>query len=65
MASEVLRNIARDFSQVQPAIDEATELIAALKEAGEPTADLEAELRALKIRQKKWETMLRARNLLH
>ena len=64
MPSEVLKNIAADFKQVQPAIDEAEELIQALKDAGESTADLEAELRALKIRQKKWHTMLKNRGLL-
>lgn len=64
MPSEVLKNIAKDFHQVQPAIDEAQELITAMKEAGEPTGDMEAELRALKIRQTKWSTMLKARGLL-
>ncbi len=64
MPSEVLKNIAKDFPQVQPAVDEARELITALKEAGEPTTDLETELRALIIRKKKWETMLKARGLL-
>lgn len=64
MASEVLRNIAADFKKIQPAIEEAKELIQAMKDAGESTAEMEAELRQLTIRKDKWERMLKARNLL-
>jgi len=64
MASEVLKNVAADFKRVDPAILEAEELIAAMKEAGEDTVTMEAELRKLKIRKTKWERMLKARGLL-
>lgn len=64
MPSEVLKNIAEDFKKVEPAIAEAQELIDAMKEAGEDTATMEAELRVLKTRKTKWERMLKARGLL-
>jgi len=64
MPSEVLKNVAQDFKRVQPAIEEAEELIKAMKEAGEDTAVMEAELRKLTIRKTKWERMLKARGLL-
>ena len=61
MASEILRGIAADIKDVQVAIDEAEDLIAAMKEAGETVTEMEAELRDLKIRKTKWERMLTAR----
>ena len=64
MPSEVLKNIAEDFKRIEPAIEEAEELIAAMREAGEDTATMEAELRTLKSRKTKWERMLKARGLL-
>lgn len=64
MASEVLKNIAADFAKIDPAITEADELIQAMREAGEETAEMEAELRTLKTRKIKWERMLKARGLL-
>ena len=64
MASEVLKNIAADFAKIDPAITEADELIQAMREAGEETAEMEAELRTLKTRKTKWERMLKARGLL-
>lgn len=63
MPSEVLKNIAEDFKRVDPAIAEAEELILAMREAGEETATMEAELRTLKTRKTKWERMLKARGL--
>jgi len=64
MPSQVLKDIAEDFKRVDPAIKEAEELISAMKEAGEETVTMEAELRTLKLRKTKWERMLRARGLL-
>jgi len=64
MASEVLKNIAADFAKIEPAITEANELINAMREAGEETAEMEAELRTLITRKTKWERMLKARGLL-
>lgn len=64
MTSQILKDIAMDFDRVAPAITEAEELIAAMREAGEDTATLEAELRSLKTRKGKWERMLKARGLL-
>lgn len=64
MTSEVLKNIAGDFSRIDPAISEAEELIKALKDAGEETASMEAELRKLLMRKDKWSRMLKARGLL-
>lgn len=64
MPSEVLKNIAADFKRVNPAIKEAEELIQAMKEAGEETSGMEAELRKLKMRKDKWQRMLKARGLM-
>lgn len=64
MPSQVLKNIAEDFKRVDPAIMEAEELIAAMREAGEDTISMEAELRTLKARKTKWERMLKTRGLL-
>ena len=63
MTSQVLRDIASDFARIEPAIAEAEELIAAMREAGEETASMEADLRALKLRKGKWQRMLKARGL--
>ncbi|MBA7641290.1 hypothetical protein ES703_48967 [subsurface metagenome] len=64
MPSQVLKDIAADFKRVDPAIAEAEELIAAMREAGEDTVSMEAELRVLKTRKTKWERMLKARGLV-
>ena len=61
MANEILTGIADDMVAVDTAIDEATTLIDALKEAGEPAGDIEGELRTLKIRRDKWKGMLKSR----
>ena len=62
--SEVLKSIAEDIKTLRPQIEEAKELIAALKEAGENTTKAEQDLRSLEIRLSKWERMLKARNLM-
>jgi len=64
MANEILKGIAADIKDVQIAIDEASDLIAAMKEAGETVTELETDLRDLKIRKVKWEKMLAARGYL-
>lgn len=64
MSSEVLKTIAGDFKKVDPAIEEAEELITAMREAGEDVVSMEAELRVLKTRKTKWTRMLKARGLL-
>lgn len=63
MPSQVLKDIASDFARVEPAIQEADELIKAMREAGEDTTQMEADLRSLKLRKGKWERMLKARGL--
>lgn len=59
--NEVLAGIAADIGQINKQIEQANELIGAAREAGETTATLEADLRSLQIRKKKWEDMLKAR----
>jgi len=63
MASEILKTISGDIEAVTGKIEEAQELISALKEAGEDTSKLEIDLRTLIVRKTKWENMLRARGL--
>lgn len=61
MAQETLKQVAEDFKKAAPAIQEAEELIKAMKDAGEATSELEKDLRQLKIRHGKWQRMLTAR----
>lgn len=63
MDNEILQNIAEDIKGVNDKIEEARDLISAMKEAGEETGELETELRKLVIRKTKWENMLHARGL--
>jgi len=63
MASEILESIADDIKTVNNKIEEAQELISALKQAGEDTQQLETDLRLLIVRKTKWENMLRSRGL--
>jgi len=63
MASEILQSIGSDIKEVNNKVEEARELISAMKEAGEETAQMETELRALIVRKTKWENMLHSRGL--
>ena len=63
MANEILKNIAGDILEVNTKIEEAQDLIGAMKEAGEDVSVMEVDLRKLIIRKNRWETMLRARGL--
>jgi len=64
VANEILKGIAADIKDVQVAIDEASDLISAMKEAGETVTEMETDLRDLKIRKIKWEKMLAARGYM-
>ncbi len=64
MASEILQGIAGDIKDVQVAIDEADDLVSAMKEAGETVTELEATIRTLKTRKVKWENMLKSRGIM-
>ena len=64
MADEILKGIAADIKDVDIAIEEADNLLAAMKEAGETVTELETDLRDLKIRKVKWQKMLEARGLM-
>ena len=59
--SEVLKSIAIDLKTLEPQIAEATELVAIMKEAGESVTDMERDLRSLKIKQEKWQKILKSR----
>jgi len=63
MASEILKTIASDIHDIDGIIEEAEELISAMKEAGEETHDQVASLQLLKVRKAKWQRMLQARGL--
>lgn len=63
MPNEILKTIAGDIQEVNDKIEEARELIGAMKEAGEDTHEMEADLRLLTVRKNKWENMLHARGL--
>lgn len=61
MSDEILQGIAQDIQEVDVALDTATDLISAMKEAGEDVTTQESEIRALRMRKNKWEKMLKAR----
>ncbi len=63
MAEEILEEIAKDVHDIQFAIDRAKILISAMKEAGEDTHEMEADIRLLEVRKTKWERMLKARGI--
>lgn len=61
MAEPVLEAIVEDFKTITPELKRAKELIGVLKEAGEDTVKIEADIRNLEIRKTKWERVLAAR----
>lgn len=61
---EILKQVAQDFKVIVPKIVDAEDLIKALRDAGEDTVKMDADLRVLKQRRDKWERMLRGRGLL-
>ena len=63
MPNEILEGIAVDLKNVQGAIDEAEDLVSALKEAGEDVSEWETQIRSLKIRREKWRKMLDSRGV--
>jgi len=63
MADEILQEIASDVKDIQTAIDRAKVLISAMKEAGEDTHEMEADIRLLEVRKSKWERMLKSRGI--
>lgn len=64
MANEVLKSIADDIRNINQSIQEAEELLSAMKEAGEDTSELQADLNNAKMRKERWERMLKARGAL-
>ncbi|MBA7570546.1 hypothetical protein ES708_12298 [subsurface metagenome] len=63
MANEILEGISQDIKEVDVALIEAEDLIAAMKEAGEDVSKLETDVRDLKMRKVKWDRMLKARGI--
>ena len=63
MASEVLKQIASQFGDVEEQIKEAEELLKAMGDAGEDITTMRADISALKLRRDKWVRMLAARGL--
>lgn len=60
-SSLMFERISRDLKSIKSQYKVASDLISAMKEAGEDTAELESDLRKLEVRQDKWERMLDAR----
>ena len=61
-ASDLMfQRIARDLKAIKSQYATSSDLISAMKEAGEDVSEQESALRALEIRQDKWERMLNAR----
>lgn len=62
--NEVLRGVAEDLKEIEPKIEAARDLVNAMREAGEDVTELQADIRDLEIRKRKWERMLSARGLM-
>ncbi len=63
MATDVLRDIAAQFGDVEEQVKQAEELLKAMQDAGEDVVQMKADLSALKLRKDKWQRMLAARGL--
>lgn len=61
--NDVLTQLGGEISKINREIDETHELITALREAGEETAELESELKKTEIRKNRWQNMLEARGI--
>ncbi len=57
----VLEGVAEDIKTISKELDRAKSLTTVLKEAGEDVSKVEADIRNLEIRKKKWERVLNAR----
>lgn len=63
MSDAILQGVAADIAEADAALDTATELIDAMKEAGEDVSEMESTVRALRTRKNKWVSMLKARGI--
>ena len=59
----VLQSVAEDIKNISRELGRAKTLVQVLKDAGEDVAKMEADIRNLEIRKKKWERVLSARGI--
>ena len=64
MADELYENLAAQLLAMEPRIEDLKDKIDALREAGEPTVEVEKKYRALLSRTDKWKTMLKRRGYM-
>jgi len=64
VASEIYQEIAKEIPALEKQLAEAKELVAALAEAGEDTAELRQEIRQLEARLNRWKIMLKRKGAL-
>ena len=61
MPQQVLQGVASDLRTIDEKIGTANQFLSIMKEAGENTAAMEAELRTLQIRKDKWQKVINNR----
>jgi hypothetical protein len=61
MANEALDYVYQNIKESKERIKIVEDLISAMREAGEDTSSLTAELNSAKLRMQKWENMLKGR----
>lgn len=63
MANPILDTVARNINEITQKIEDAQELLNAMKEAGEEVFEYEQQLQQLRIKREKWSNMLKARGI--
>jgi len=63
-ARKILAEIAKRIKELETDFATAKELISAMREAGEDVTELEAMLREVESRKRRWEMMLRRRGII-
>lgn len=61
--NETLQSIAQNIKEIDASIARAQSMISILREAGEETAQMEADLQKARIRREKWANTLKNRGV--
>lgn len=64
MAHPALERVAERFPEMEQALEEAKDLIDAMREAGEDVKEVESLYREQQLSVNRWRVMLKARGLL-
>ena len=64
MADNLYENLATQLTTMQPLIEDLKDKIAALREAGESTVEVEKQYNSMLNRTNKWKAMLKRRGYM-